>query len=144
MTAWDSVSPPLLRGRGWGPLHPDERRPWTGTGQPSRTGHLIKTKTLSKRVIKTSSNLDTFLQDISKGWNSNFHQTTIGKWYSEIRLVCFNAVDPYPDWIRIPWGPYIRIRIQEGKNDLKKWKKVNTFHIFKCWMFSFEGWILLL
>ncbi len=28
--------------------------------------------------------------------------------------------DPYPDWIRIQLGPWIRIRIQEGKNDPQK------------------------
>jgi hypothetical protein len=33
----------------------------------------------------------------------------------------------------------IRIRIQEGKNDQQKLKKVQNFHIFKYWMFSFEG-----
>jgi hypothetical protein len=38
----------------------------------------------------------------------------------------------------------IRIRIQEGKNDPKKWKKGQNFHLLKCWMFSFEGWRLLL
>ncbi len=33
-----------------------------------------------------------------------------------------SSVDPYPypDWIRILWGPWIRIRIQEGKNDPQK------------------------
>jgi hypothetical protein len=39
-----------------------------------------------------------------------------------------------PEWIRIQWGPWIRIRIQEGKNDPKKLKIK-----FQCWMFSFEG-----
>jgi hypothetical protein len=33
----------------------------------------------------------------------------------------------------------IRIRIQEGKNDPQKYKKVQNFHVLKCWMFSFEG-----
>jgi hypothetical protein len=33
------------------------------------------------------------------------------------------------------------IRIQEGKKDPQKWKKVQNFHVFKywIWMFSFEG-----
>jgi hypothetical protein len=47
--------------------------------------------------------------------------------------------DPDPDWMRIQSGPWIRIRIQEGKNDPQKFKKVKTFHVFKCWIFSFEG-----
>ncbi len=38
----------------------------------------------------------------------------------------------------------LRIRIQEGKNDPQKLKKVQNFHVFKYWMFSFEGWRLLL
>jgi hypothetical protein len=29
------------------------------------------------------------------------------------------------------------IRIQEGKNDPQKYKKVHNFHVFKYWMFSF-------
>jgi hypothetical protein len=33
----------------------------------------------------------------------------------------------------------IRIRIQEGKNDPQKLKKVQNFHVFKYWLFSFEG-----
>jgi hypothetical protein len=32
-----------------------------------------------------------------------------------------------------------RIRIQEGKNDPQKYKKVKKFHVLKCAMFSFEG-----
>jgi hypothetical protein len=48
------------------------------------------------------------------------------------------------DWIRIRWGQWIRIRIKEGKNDPQKQKKVEKFHVFKCWMFSFQGWRLLL
>jgi hypothetical protein len=32
-----------------------------------------------------------------------------------------------------------RIRIQEGKNDPKKEKKVKKFYVLNCWMFSFEG-----
>jgi hypothetical protein len=31
------------------------------------------------------------------------------------------------------------IRIQEGKNDPQKKKKVKEFHVLNCWMFSFEG-----
>jgi hypothetical protein len=38
----------------------------------------------------------------------------------------------------------LQIRIQEGKNDPQKKKKVENFHVFKYWMFSFEGWRLLL
>jgi hypothetical protein len=36
-------------------------------------------------------------------------------------------------------GFEIRIRIQEGKNDLQKKEKIKKFHVLKCWMFSFEG-----
>jgi hypothetical protein len=42
-------------------------------------------------------------------------------------------------WIRINLSCWIRIRIQEGQNDPKKWKKGQNFHLLKCWMFSFEG-----
>jgi hypothetical protein len=35
------------------------------------------------------------------------------------------------------------IRIQAGKNDPLKKKKVNKFHNLKCWLFSLEGWWLL-
>ncbi len=39
----------------------------------------------------------------------------------------------------------IQIRIQEGKNSPQKvLKKVQNFHVLKCWMFSFGGWRLLL
>ncbi len=31
------------------------------------------------------------------------------------------------------------ILIQEGKNDPQIYKKMNNFHVFKRWMFSFEG-----
>jgi hypothetical protein len=31
-----------------------------------------------------------------------------------------SVVDPDPDWIRIERGPWIRIQIQEGKNDSQK------------------------
>jgi hypothetical protein len=33
----------------------------------------------------------------------------------------------------------IRIRIQEGKNDPQKRKKLVKVHVFKCWMASFEN-----
>jgi hypothetical protein len=37
------------------------------------------------------------------------------------------------------------ILIQEGKHDPQKYvEKVRKFHVFKCWMFSFEYWRLLL
>ena len=42
-------------------------------------------------------------------------------------------------WIRIAYKLRIRIRVQEGKNDPKKYKKGQNFHLLKCWMFSFEG-----
>ena len=45
-------------------------------------------------------------------------------------------------WIRVNLSCWIRIRIQEGKNDQKRKKKVQNFHVLKCWMFSFEGWWL--
>jgi hypothetical protein len=32
------------------------------------------------------------------------------------------------------------MRIQKGKNDPQKQKKVNKFHVLMCWMFSFEDW----
>ncbi len=40
-----------------------------------------------------------------------------------------SVVDPDQVWIRIQWGPWIRI--QESKNDHKK-RKVNKFHFLKC------------
>jgi hypothetical protein len=30
-------------------------------------------------------------------------------------------------------------RIQTGKNDPQRQKKVKKFHVLMCWMFSFEG-----
>jgi hypothetical protein len=42
-------------------------------------------------------------------------------------------------WIRINLSCWIWIRIQEGKNDPQKKKKVKKFHVLNCWMFSFEG-----
>jgi hypothetical protein len=50
-----------------------------------------------------------------------------------------------PDWIRIHLGPRIWIRIrnpdldQGGKTDPQNKKKVNIFHLLKCWTFSFGG-----
>jgi hypothetical protein len=43
--------------------------------------------------------------------------------------------------IRIQSGQRIRIRIriQEGKNDVQKEKKIKKFNILKRWMSSFEG-----
>jgi hypothetical protein len=57
-----------------------------------------------------------------------------------------SVVDPDPDWIRSQSGPWIRIRIQKGKNDSQSQpkKKVNKFKFLKCWMFSFEDLRLLL
>ncbi len=55
-------------------------------------------------------------------------------------------------WIRINLSCWIRIRIQiadpdpdpgGGKNYPKNRTKEN-FHLLKCWMFTFEGWRLLL
>jgi hypothetical protein len=46
--------------------------------------------------------------------------------------------------MRINLCCWIRIRIQKGKNDHKKKKKVKKFHVLNCWMFSFEGWRLVL
>jgi hypothetical protein len=42
-------------------------------------------------------------------------------------------------WIRINFSCWTRIRIQEGKNDPQKKKKVKKFHVLNGWMFSFEG-----
>ncbi len=59
-----------------------------------------------------------------------------------------SAVEPDPNWIRIQWGPWIWIRIQEDKSDPQTQKKVNKFHFLEkvdkfifmtCWMFSFGG-----
>jgi hypothetical protein len=44
-------------------------------------------------------------------------------WYFGNLAACFYEL------ILVGW-----IRIQEGKNDQKK---VNKFHVLKCWMFSF-------
>ncbi len=41
------------------------------------------------------------------------------------------------------WSGWSRIRIQKGKNPQKR-KKVKKYHVLKCWMFSYEGWRLLL
>jgi hypothetical protein len=41
--------------------------------------------------------------------------------------------------IRIQSGLWIRIRIQQGKNNPQKWEKIKKFNVLKCWMFSFEG-----
>jgi hypothetical protein len=49
-----------------------------------------------------------------------------------------SVVDTDPDWTRIEWDPWVRIRIQEGKNNPQKLKKVNKFPFLKCCMFSFE------
>jgi hypothetical protein len=40
-------------------------------------------------------------------------------------------------------GFAIRIRIQKDKKDPQRWKKVNKFHLFQCWMFYFEGLIAI-
>jgi hypothetical protein len=37
----------------------------------------------------------------------------------------------------------LRIRIQEGKNDPQNKKKIQNFCVSNYWMFSFEGWRLL-
>ncbi len=52
-----------------------------------------------------------------------------------------SVVDPdsYTDWIRIQWGPWIRIRIPEGKNGPEINKTVDKFHILKSWTFYFKG-----
>jgi hypothetical protein len=36
------------------------------------------------------------------------------------------------------------IRIQEGKKNEKKLKKVEKFHVLKSWIFFFKAWRLLL
>jgi hypothetical protein len=41
--------------------------------------------------------------------------------------------------VNLPLGFRIRIRIQEGKYDPQKEKKLKKFHVLKCWMFSFES-----
>ncbi len=52
--------------------------------------------------------------------------------------------DPDPDWIRFQSGQWIRIRIQEGKNDPQKWGKNFLVHVLKVWMVSFMSCRLLL
>jgi hypothetical protein len=42
-------------------------------------------------------------------------------------------------WIRIGNDLVGCNRIPEGKNDPRKYKKVQKFHVLKCWIFSFEG-----
>jgi hypothetical protein len=42
-----------------------------------------------------------------------------------------SVVDPDPGWIRIEWGPWIRIQIQEGKKKTTKIKS-NKFPFLKC------------
>jgi hypothetical protein len=46
--------------------------------------------------------------------------------------------EPYPDWIRIQWGAWNCVRIQEGKNGPEIHKTVDKFHLLKCWTFSFK------
>jgi hypothetical protein len=61
-----------------------------------------------------------------------------------------SVVHPDPDWIWIQWFPgsgtgfTIRSGFREGKNNPQIRKKLNKFHFLKCWMFSFEGWRLLM
>jgi hypothetical protein len=50
-----------------------------------------------------------------------------------IHKSCVSDLDSIRQWIRF------RIRIQKGKKDPQKLKKIKTFHVLKCWMFSFEG-----
>jgi hypothetical protein len=39
---------------------------------------------------------------------------------SFINSLCWQCCDPDPDWMRIQWDRWIRIRIQEGKKDPEK------------------------
>ncbi len=61
------------------------------------------------------------------------------------------VLDPYPDWIWIQSGQWIRIRIRNpdphsesgsgsrrAKMTHKSRKKFINFMFLKCWMFSFE------
>ena len=41
--------------------------------------------------------------------------------------------------IRIQWGLWIRIQIEESKNDPQTWEKVDKFHFLRCWVFPVEG-----
>jgi hypothetical protein len=49
----------------------------------------------------------------------------------------FSVSEPDPNWILSGHGSRFEIRIQEGKNDPQKKKKVEKFHVLKCWMLSF-------
>ncbi len=42
------------------------------------------------------------------------------------------------------FGIWIGIRTHDDKNYPQKYTKVKNFNVLKCWMFSFEGWMLLL
>jgi hypothetical protein len=60
--------------------------------------------------------------------------------YCKYNLLCSSVSDP--DWIRIQSGPWIRIRIQEGKNDLQNIKKLIIFMFFcraECSLWRAEG-----
>jgi hypothetical protein len=51
---------------------------------------------------------------------------------------CGSGSELDPDSIRsMDPDPVFGIRIQEGKNDQQKKKKIKKFHVLKCWMFSF-------
>ncbi len=69
--------------------------------------------------------------------------TVDNKTYNCMVTISLENPDPYEpaltlfSWIRF------RIRIGNVDPDPKK-KKVKKFHVMKCWMFSFEGWRLLL
>jgi hypothetical protein len=49
------------------------------------------------------------------------------------------VVDLDPDWIRIQWGPWIRIRIKEGKMTQKNRKQLINFRRAECSFLRAEG-----
>jgi hypothetical protein len=69
------------------------------------------------------------------------------KYYFSSRLFakdlnqCFGSRSGFNEVSGFGSGLKIRIRIQEGKNDPQatKVEKIKTLHVFKYWMFSFEG-----
>jgi hypothetical protein len=54
------------------------------------------------------------------------------------KIQCF---DPDPDWIRSvdPYPDQESGSASRGAKITYKNLKIKKFHVFKCWMFSFEG-----
>ncbi len=96
------------------PPHPE----WTPLGDAMYLGNLAYVKLL----VEAGADLDALQRSNRQGCGSGSALIWVAGSGSAFKL-------------------RIWIRIQEGKNPQKK---VQNFHVLKCWMFSFEGWRLLL